>query len=276
MVFARRGPYGGQSCEEVQMTSTRIIPNALRALVAVLMIGFLSSGASAQQIPGAGSPSVLPTGGGQTLLDPSDTVILLLDHQSGLLQTVKDVSLPELRTNVVMLGKLAALMKIPVVTSASEPNGTNGPLIPEVHQSAPHAVYVPRKGEVNAWDNEDFVKTVRATGRKTLIIAGVWTSVCVMFPALDAKAAGFKVYAVMDASGDPSDMVSRTTLARFVQGGVIPTSTNAVLSEVHRTWNRPEAAEIAKLYALVSPNYAAVVERFQKAQDVVKGTVGGR
>jgi hypothetical protein len=55
-------------------------------------------------------------------------------------------------------------------------------------------LYVPRKGEVNAWDNEDFVKTVRATGRKTLIMAGVWTSVCVMFPALDAKAAGFKVY----------------------------------------------------------------------------------
>src|SRR5215813_3982411 len=254
------------------MKSTRIIPNALRALVAALMIGFLwpSSGASAQQIPGAGSPSVLPTGGGQTLLDPSDTVILLLDHQSGLLQTVKDVSLPELRTNVVMLGKLATLMKIPVITSASEPNGTNGPLIPEVNESAPHAVYVPRKGEVNAWDNEDFVKTVRATGRKTLIIAGVWTSVCVMFPALDAKAAGFKVYAVTDASGDPSELASQTTIARFVQSGIVPTSANAVLSELHRTWKRPEAAELAKLYGLVAPNYAAVMESYQKAQDVIK------
>jgi len=253
-----------------------VLNGAFRIVAAFLAISFFSPNPSAfAQAPTAPS-FVLPTGGGQTLLDPSDTVILLLDHQSGLLQTVKDVSLPELRANVVMLGKLASLMKIPVITSASEPNGTNGPLIPEVHQSAPHAVYVPRKGEVNAWDNEDFVKTVRDTGRKTLIIAGVWTSVCVMFPALDAKAAGFKVYAVMDASGDPSDMVSRTTLARFVQGGVIPTSTNAVLSEVHRTWNRPEAAEIAKLYALVSPNYAAVVESFQKAQDVMKGTVGGR
>ena len=97
---------------------------------------------------------------------------------------------------------------------------------------------------MNAWDNEHFVKTVRDTGKNTLIMAGVWTSVCVMFPALDAKAAGFKVYAVMDASGDPSEMASRTSLARFVQGGVIPTTTNAVLSEIHRTWNRPEAAEI--------------------------------
>ena len=136
--------------------------------------------------------------------------------------------------------------------------------MPEIHQFAPHAVYVPRKGEVNAWDNADFVKAVRATGRKTLIIAGVWTSVCVMFPALDAKAAGFKVYAVIDASGDPSELASRTTVARFAQAGIIPTSTNAVLSETHRTWNRPEAAELAKLYGLVAPNYAAVVESYRK------------
>jgi nicotinamidase-related amidase len=140
--------------------------------------------------------------------------------------------------------------------------------MPEIHQFAPHAVYVPRKGEVNAWDNDDFVKAVRATGKRTLVMAGVWTSVCVMFPALDAKAAGFKVYAVIDASGDPSDLVSRTTLARFAQAGVIPTSTNAVLSEIHRTWNRPEAGELAKLYALVAPNYAAVIESYQKAREV--------
>jgi nicotinamidase-related amidase len=142
--------------------------------------------------------------------------------------------------------------------------------MPEIHQFAPHAVYVPRKGEVNAWENEDFVKAVRATGKKTLIMSGVWTSVCVVFPALDAKAEGFKVYAVIDASGDPSEMVSRTTLARLAQAGVIPTSANAVLSEIHRTWNRPEAAELAKLYAIVAPNYGALIESYQKAQDVIK------
>lgn len=215
------------------------------------------------------SSSVLATGGGQALIDVSDTVILLLDHQSGLFQTVKDISVAELRTNVVMLARLASLLKIPVITTASEPGGPNGPLMPEIHEHAPHATYVPRTGEVNAWDNENFVRTVRDTGRKTLIMAGVWTSVCVMFPALDALAAGFKVYAVIDASGDPSEMTSRTTLARFTQAGVIPTSTNAVLSETHRTWRRPEAAELAKLYALVAPNYAAVMESYQKAQDVV-------
>jgi nicotinamidase-related amidase len=253
------------------MTMFGLVNGALVA--AALAWGALAAApaASAQTAPPRpASPSVLATGGGAALLDPSDTVFLFLDHQAGLFQTVKDIGVAELRSNVEMLAKLATLMKIPVITTASEPEGTNGPLMPEIHRLAPHAVYVPRKGEVNAWDNADFVRTVRATGRKTLVMAGVWTSVCVMFPALDAKVAGFKVYAVMDASGDPSEMASRTSLARFVQGGIVPTSTNAVLSEVHRTWARPEAAEIGKLYAHVSPNYAAVVESFNKAREAVK------
>jgi nicotinamidase-related amidase len=201
-------------------------------------------------------------------MNPADTLLLLLDHQAGLFQTVKDISVSELRAHTAMLAKLATLLNLPVVTTASEPEGPNGPLMPEIHQSAPKAVFVHRKGEVNAWDNELFVKTVEETGRKTLIMAGVWTSVCVMFPALDATAAGYKVYAVMDASGDPSEMVSRTTLARFIQGGVTPTSANAVLCELHRTWNRPDAAELAKLYTMVAPNYAAVMESYGKAQEV--------
>jgi nicotinamidase-related amidase len=241
---------------------------AIAAFAAALAFGALAPAASAQTT--TRPASVLPTGGGAALFDTSDVVILLLDHQSGLFQTVKDIGVDELRRNTIMLAKLATLLKIPVITTASEPNGPNGPLMPEIHQFAPHAVYVPRKGEVNAWDNEDFVKAVRATGKKTLIMAGVWTSVCVMFPALDAKAAGFKVYAVTDASGDPSEFASRTTLARFIQAGVIPTSTNAVLSEAHRTWARPEAGELAKLYALVAPNYQAVIESYMKAQEAAR------
>lgn len=238
---------------------------------AFLCAAIVPTHVGAQTTAAARPSSVLPSGGGQALLDTNDSVILLLDHQSGLFQTVKDVSVTELRNNTIMLARLATLLKIPVITTASEPNGPNGPLMPEIHQFAPHAVYVGRKGEVNAWDSADFVNAVRATGRKTLIMAGVWTSVCVMFPALDAKAAGYKVYAVMDASGDPSELASRTTLARFAQAGVVPTSTNAVLSETHRTWARPEAAEIAKLYSWVAPNYAAVVESYQKAQEAARG-----
>jgi nicotinamidase-related amidase len=214
--------------------------------------------------------SILSTGGDKALINPADTLILLLDHQTGLFQTVKDIGVMELRANTIALAKLGALLKLPVITTSSVPDGPNGPPMPELKEAAPHAHYVPRHGEVNAWDNEAFVKAVRDTGKKTLIMAGVWTSVCVMFPALDATAAGFKVYAVIDASGDPSEMVSRTTLARFVQGGVVPTTVNAVVSEIHRTWNRPEAAELAQLYTMYAPNYRAVMESYQMAQQAAK------
>src|SRR5262245_35719825 len=271
------GRRSSRSGSERKQPMSISLKKTLLALAGILSIGVLSPVATAPaQAPQASAPSsVLPTGGGAALLDASDTAILLLDHQAGLFQTVKDISVAELRSNTIMIAKLATLLKIPVITTASEPNGPNGPLMPEIHQFAPHAQYVGRKGEVNAWDNDDFVKAVRASGKKTLIMAGVWTSVCVMFPALDARAAGYKVYAVMDASGDPSEMASRATLARFTQAGVIPTSTNAVLAEMHRTWNRPEAGELAKLYALVAPNYAAVIESYQKAQDVAKQTTTG-
>src|SRR6516162_3964236 len=117
------------------------------------------------------------SGGGKALIDPTDTVLLLLDHQSGLFQNVKDISGAELRANVTALAKMAALFEIPLITTASVPEGPNGPLMPEIHEAAPHAVHVPRKGEVNAWDNALFVNTVEQTGKRTLIMGGVWTSV---------------------------------------------------------------------------------------------------
>ena len=138
----------------------------------------------------------------------------------------------------------------------------------ELAAAMPNAQYVARKGEISAWDNADFVKAVEATGRKTLVMAGVWTSVCVAFPALQAKADGYKVYAVMDASGDMSQMASNATLARMTQGGVIPVTTNVVLCEFQRTWNRPDAAKWGELYAELVPHYRAVAESYKKAQDV--------
>ena len=242
---------------------------ALMAASALVAITTVPSPVRAQKSTGLAAP---PAAGSQskTLLDPSDTVVLLLDHQTGLFQTVKDISVSELRTNTTVLAKLTRLLKIPVITTASEPNGPNGPLMPEIHQAAPDAIYVPRKGEISAWDNEDFVKTVRKTGKRTLVMAGVWTSVCVAFPAIQAKAEGYNVYAVIDASGDPSPMASQTTLARLTQAGVIPISTNAVCAEFQRTWNRPDAAEFAAIYAEFNPHYRAVIESHQKAQDVAR------
>jgi nicotinamidase-related amidase len=206
------------------------------------------------------------------LIDAKDAVVLLLDHQTGLFQTVKDIPVADLRANTTVLAKVATLLNVPVITTASVPDGPNGPLMPELAQAAPKATYVPRKGEISAWENADFVKTVRATGRKTLIMAGVWTSVCVVFPAIQAKAEGYDVYAVIDASGDMSEMASQTTLTRLAQAGIVPITTNAVVGELQRTWNRPEAAAFAELYGIFAPNYRAVIESFEKAREVGRQT----
>jgi nicotinamidase-related amidase len=198
-------------------------------------------------------------------------VILLLDHQTGLLQTVKDVPPAEVRTNTIALTNIAELAGAPIIMTASEPNGPNGPLIEELQKiQGSKAQYVPRKGEISAWDNADFVTAVEATGRRTLVIAGIWTSVCVNFPALQAKADGYRVYFVTDASGDPSVLASQTTIARAVQGGIVPVTTNVVLCELQRTWNRPDAAKWGAIYGQIVPNYRAAIESYQRAQEAAK------
>jgi hypothetical protein len=111
---------------------------------------------------------------------------------------------------------------------------------------------------------------VQASGKKTLIMAGVWTSVCVAFPALQAKAEGYTVYAVMDASGDMSVMASQSALARMTQAGVIPVTTNVVLTEFQRTWARPDAAQWGALYSELVPHYRAVGESYQRAQEAAR------
>jgi nicotinamidase-related amidase len=194
--------------------------------------------------------------------------MLLIDHQSGLFQTVGDMPMPVLRRHAATLAKMAALAKIPVITTASVPQGPNGPLIPEIHANAPHAQYVARKGEINAWDNPDFVKAVEATGRKTLIIAGTLTSVCMAFPAISAAYDGYKVFAVIDASGTYSKMAQEVTLARIVQAGVVPIDTGAVASELQQTWNRADAQEWAEAYTQIFPNYQLLIESYMKAQEV--------
>lgn len=203
-------------------------------------------------------------------IDPDDATMLLIDHQSGLFQTVKDMPMTELRANAITLAKIASLAKIPVITTASVPQGPNGPLIPEIHEAAPHARYVARKGEINAWDNPEFVAAVEQTGRKTLIIAGTITSVCMAFPSISAVNAGYKVFAVIDASGTYSKMAQEITLARIMQAGVVPMDTAAVCSEVQRTWNREDAQQWAEAYSAVFPHYQLLIESYLKAQQVAR------
>jgi len=205
----------------------------------------------------------------KNMIDPDDAVMLLIDHQSGLFQTVKDMEMMVLRANVVALARVATLAKIPVITTASVPQGPNGPLIPEIHKYAPYAKYVARRGQINAWENPDFVKAVEDTKRKILIIAGTITSVCLAFPSLSAISEGYRVFAVVDASGTYSKMAQEITLTRLVQAGVFPIDTAAVCSEIQQTWSRSDAAQWTEAYASVFPPYQLLIESYNKAQEVV-------
>ncbi len=206
--------------------------------------------------------------GALPVIDPVDAVMLLIDHQSGLFQTVNDMPMTALRRHAGALASMATLANIPVITTASVPQGPNGPLIPEIHQNAPHAKYVGRKGEINAWHNPEFVQAVKDTGRKTLIIAGTITSVCMAFPAISAIAEGYKVFVVVDASGTYSKMAQEITLARVVQAGAVPMDTAAVASEIQKTWHRDDAEKWAEIYTQIFPEYRLLIESYAKAREV--------
>ena len=203
------------------------------------------------------------------MIDPDDAVMLLIDHQSGLFQLVRDIDQPTLRAHATALAKVARLAKIPTFTTASVPDGPNGPLIPEIHESNPEAVYIPRTGQINAWDNPAWVEAIERTNRKTLIIAGTLTSVCLAFPTLSALVAGYKVFCVVDASGNWSKMATDLTIARIAQAGAVPIDTFAVLAELMSTWNRPDAMDFAQVMVdHVVPPFRALIESYDKAQSV--------
>jgi len=200
------------------------------------------------------------------MINPNDAVMLLIDHQSGLFQLVRDMEQTTLRNNVIGLAKLAKLAGLPTFTTASVPDGPNGPLIPEIHQVNPDAVYIPRTGQINAWDNPAYVQAIEKTGRKTLIIAGTLTSVCMALPSLSAREQGYKVFCVIDASGNHCKMATELTIARMAQAGVNVTDTFAVMSEIMGTWNRSDSWQFANIMMenLVPP-YQSLADCYKKA-----------
>lgn len=202
-------------------------------------------------------------------LDKNDAAVLFVDHQAGLLSLVRDFSPDEFKNNVLALADIARFFNLPTILTTSFEDGPNGPLVPELKEMFPQAPYIARPGNINAWDNEDFVKAVKATGKKQLIIAGTITSVCMAFPSIAAVHDGYQVFAVIDASGTYSKMAQEVTLARVVQAGVVPMDTAAVCSEIQRTWNRDDAVQFAEAYSAVFPHYQLLIESYAKAQAVV-------
>jgi nicotinamidase-related amidase len=191
-------------------------------------------------------------------LDKAQAAVLLVDHQSGLCNIVGDFPPDDFRNCVLALADLAQYFRLPTVLTTSFENGPNGPLLPELREKFPDAPYIARPGNINAWDNEDFVKAVRATGRRQLILAGVVTEVCVAFPALSAVEEGFEVFVCTDASGTFNQTTRDAAWSRMEAAGVQLMSWFGIACELHRDW-RNDIEGLAKLFSNHLPAYRHLI-----------------
>jgi nicotinamidase-related amidase len=187
-------------------------------------------------------------------LAKDNAACLLVDHQAGLISLVQDFSPGEFKNNVLALAASAKYFKLPTILTTSFENGPNGPLVPELKEMFPDAPYVARPGNINAWDNEDFVAAIKKTGRKQLIIAGVVTEVCVAFPALSAIEEGFDVFVVTDASGTFNEVTRQAAWSRMEAAGAQLMNWFGVACELHRDW-RNDIEGLGALFSNYIPNY---------------------
>ena len=187
-------------------------------------------------------------------LSKDDAAVLLIDHQAGLISLVQDYPPNEFKNNVLALADVAKFFNLPTILTTSFEDGPNGPLVPELEEMFKEAPCIRRPGQINAWDNEDFVAAVRSTGRRQLIVAGVVTDVCVAFPTLSALAEGYQVFAVTDASGTFDHGVRTAALMRMQAAGAELVNWFAVACELHRDW-RNDIEGLGNLLSNRIPNY---------------------
>lgn len=180
------------------------------------------------------------------LLNPENSAIILIDFQPQMAFGVSSIDRQTLLNNVLLLTKAAKIFNVPTILTTVESKSFSGNMWPQILDIFPNQEVVERSS-MNSWDDAKFVEAVKATGRKKLVMAALWTEVCLAFPALEALKAGYDVYAVEDASGGTSITAHNAAMRRVEQAGAVPMTALQVLLEYQRDWSRKE-------------NYAAVIE----------------
>ena len=198
-----------------------------------------------------------------TRLDKNNAAVLLVDHQTGLLSLVRDIDPDKFKNNVLALADAAKYFNLPTILTTSFENGPNGPLVPELKEMFPDAPYIARPGQINAWDNEDFVKAIKATGKKQLIIAGVVTEVCVAFPAIAALEEDFEVFVITDASGTFNSLTRDAAWERMSQAGAQLMTWFGMACELHRDW-RNDIEGLGTLFSNHIPDYRNLINSYNQ------------
>ncbi|AWL27755.1 hydrolase [Acinetobacter defluvii] len=194
-------------------------------------------------------------------LDKDNAAVLLVDHQTGLLSLVRDIDPDKFKTNVLAVAAAAKYFNLPTILTTSFENGPNGPLVPELKEMFPDAPFIARPGQINAWDNEEFVKAVKATGKKQLIIAGVVTEVCVAFPALAALEEDFEVFVITDASGTFNPLTRDAAWDRMSSAGAQLMTWFGMACELHRDW-RNDVEGLGALFSNHIPDYRNLMNSY--------------
>lgn len=187
-------------------------------------------------------------------ISKDDAAVLFIDHQTGLVSLVQDFTPDSFENNVLALADIAKYFQLPTILTTSFENGPNGPIIPALTTLFPTSPLISRPGQINAWDNDDFVNAVKNTNRKQLIIAGIVTDVCVAFPALSALEQGYEVFVVTDASGTFNEVNRYSAWSRMANAGAQLMSWFSVASELQRDW-RNDAIGFGDLMSKHLPTY---------------------
>ena len=184
-----------------------------------------------------------------TTFTPENSVMLLIDHQVGTMGWVGSLALDEIKKNTVALARAAKETGMPLILTSSMEDQAQGPLFEELIQAVPEAYEnrILRVGVVDSLKDENFSAAVEATGRKNIIIAGITTDVCVVYPAITAISNGYNVQVVVDGSGSPTTLADETALRRMESHGVTLTSTNQLIAELAQDWSSENGGKLIQV-----------------------------
>jgi len=205
-------------------------------------------------------------------LSKDNAAFIVVDIQAGLATGVRDQSQPEFMTSVEAIVNIAKLFNLPTILTSSKPEGPNGPILQIVTDTLPDAQIFHRKGEIDAFDNPEFVSAVEALGRKKLIMIGITTDVCLTFASIHGLTLGYEVYAVIDASGAPNKYMTDLAITRMSNKGVEIMTWFAVACELMGDWRNDGSDEFATILGEGLPWYG---DLFQSYNSWTSGSTGG-
>jgi nicotinamidase-related amidase len=188
----------------------------------------------------------------KNVFTPENAAMLLIDHQVGTIAWTHSHDVEEVKKNALNLAKIATAVDMPLVLTSSMEDNMQGPLVPELKEIAPKAFAdrVKRAGIVNAMHDKNFSNAVKATGRTKVVVAGITTEVCVVFPVLQLLDEGYEVQVVTDASASFTKIGDDAALRRMEQAGAVITSTSQIISELAIDWTTPRGQALATLLGL--------------------------